>query len=162
MATGALTQPVTFASAQRYAAPVSGDWQGLTFRPGSVGNLVYASVEFAATGLTLDGATTSVISSTIAASQADGIRISSPSTVILTITPWPATAIMPSITSAMALSMPATRGGATPTAPPAWATRSTARPCWWRLDPGRRPGRRTRWPCSTQGFTVSPSPTFLT
>jgi parallel beta-helix repeat protein len=67
--------PIRLTSAERYAFPLPGDWQGLTFNPGSSGSLRQASIEFAANGLTLRGGTVSVVSSTIAASQHDGILV---------------------------------------------------------------------------------------
>jgi hypothetical protein len=72
-AQGTADQPVVFGSAQRYAAPLAGDWRGLTFKPGSSGSLEYSAVEFAQTGLSLEGAAVSLSDSTVTASQLDGI-----------------------------------------------------------------------------------------
>ena len=47
--------------------------KGSAFSAGSAGSLRYASVEFAANGITQDGGELNVISSTIAASREDGI-----------------------------------------------------------------------------------------
>jgi len=75
IAEGSDELPIRLTSAERYAFPLPGDWQGLTFNPGSSGSLRQASVEFATNGLTLQGGTISVVSSTIAASQGDGILV---------------------------------------------------------------------------------------
>ena len=72
-AQGTAEQAVIFGSAQRYAAPLPGDWQGLSFKPGSSGNLEHTAVEFAQTGLTLDSADISLSDTTVTASQLDGI-----------------------------------------------------------------------------------------
>ena len=82
-AQGTADEPVVFGSAQRYAAPLPGDWLGLAFQSGSSGNLDYASVEFAQTGLSLTDADVSVSNSTVTASQVDGIAASSGSSLSL-------------------------------------------------------------------------------
>lgn len=75
IAEGSTTDTIRFTSAQRFANPVFGDWQGLTFAPDSYGSLHHTTVEFATNGLTLSGGDVSVMSSTIAASQYDGIVV---------------------------------------------------------------------------------------
>jgi len=82
-AQGTATQPVVFGSAQRYAAPLPGDWQGLSFKPGSSGSLEHTAVEFAQTGLTLNSADVSVSDSTVTASQLDGISAGTGSNLTL-------------------------------------------------------------------------------
>ncbi len=75
VAEGTADQPIRFTSAQRFANPLPGDWQGLTFAPDSYGSLQHANIEFAVNGLTLNGGEVSVMSSTIAGSEYDGILV---------------------------------------------------------------------------------------
>ncbi|MGB0383471.1 MAG: hypothetical protein ACPGWR_01485 [Ardenticatenaceae bacterium] len=75
IAEGSADLPIRFTSAQRFANPLIGDWQGLTFAPDSVGSLHNTNIEFATNGLTLNGGDVSVYSSTITASQNDGILV---------------------------------------------------------------------------------------
>jgi hypothetical protein len=56
----------------------------LSFQPGSSGNLEHTAVEFAQTGLTLEGTDVSVSDSTVTASQLDGISAGAGSNLILT------------------------------------------------------------------------------
>lgn len=53
-----------------------GDWKGLTFNGGSA-QLQNASIEFARDGIVLNGGAIDVITSTVTASEIDGIRVES-------------------------------------------------------------------------------------
>lgn len=75
-ALGAQGSQVRFTGAQRFAAPLPGDWKGLTFNGGSA-QLQNASIEFARDGIVLNGGAIDVITSTVTASEIDGIRVES-------------------------------------------------------------------------------------
>jgi hypothetical protein len=83
-AQGTADQPIIFGSAQRYAAPLPGDWLGLSFEPGSSGNLEYTTVEFAQRGISIEGASVNIEDSIVTASQFDGISVGAASTLDLT------------------------------------------------------------------------------
>jgi parallel beta-helix repeat protein len=80
---GTPDQPVIFGSAQRYTAPLRGDWLGLSFETGSSGSLSHTTVEFARTGISLVNADVELNNSTVAASQLDGISVVTGSSLTL-------------------------------------------------------------------------------
>ena len=74
-ANGTLTNPIRLSVASQLASPLPGDWQGITLQPGSVGQLTQTSVEFAKTGVTLNGGEVTLTNSSVVASQQDGILV---------------------------------------------------------------------------------------
>lgn len=82
-AQGTPDQPVIFGSAQRYTAPLRGDWLGIVFETGSSGSLSHTTVEFARTGITAEGAQLSLSNSVVTASERDGIHVGAGSTLHL-------------------------------------------------------------------------------
>ncbi|MFO7742601.1 MAG: right-handed parallel beta-helix repeat-containing protein [Anaerolineae bacterium] len=80
---GTPEQPVIFGSAQRYTAPLRGDWLGMSFATGSSGSLSHTTVEFARTGIGLEGGHLALSNSVITASERDGIYVGTGSTLNL-------------------------------------------------------------------------------
>ncbi|MFZ4655800.1 MAG: right-handed parallel beta-helix repeat-containing protein [Caldilineaceae bacterium] len=74
-ANGTLTTPIRLSVASQLASPLPGDWPGITFQPGSIGQLTQTSIEFAKTGMTLNGGEVSLNNSSVVASQQDGILV---------------------------------------------------------------------------------------
>lgn len=63
------------------AVPGPGDWPGVTFRPGSYGDLNWLDLAYGTTGLTVDGAEVRVTDSTVRDCQYDGLRVTGSATV---------------------------------------------------------------------------------
>ena len=73
-ALGTRDAPIVLGSSERHGAVASGDWGGIRFLDGARGELSHATVEYAATGITIDGASVDVVQSAILASARNGLE----------------------------------------------------------------------------------------
>lgn len=74
-ANGTRHEPIMFTAASPYSHPLPGDWLGFSFPPGGKGRFQHAAIEFAATGVGIDGGDVAMRDAVVTASREAGIEL---------------------------------------------------------------------------------------